>query len=106
MYSRRVSKFLRKNSIVHKKFDNKIRKNIGLEYKIASFDKIIPLSRGIRHDNYIKRFSFILSGYLGVRKQLFLVAVFALVNSLIPIFTMYFQLKHYISDLAPGIRMK
>ena len=102
MYSRRVSKFLRKNSIVHKKFDNKIRKNIGLEYKIASFDKIIPLSRGIRHDNYIKRFSFILSGYLGVRKQLFLVAVFALVNSLIPIFTMYFQLKHYISDLAPG----
>ena len=98
MYSRRVSKFLRKNSIVHKKFDNKIRKNIGLEYKIASFDEIIPLSRGIRHDNYIKRFSFILSGYLGVRKHLFLVIFFTLVNSLIPILTMYLQLI----CLAPG----
>lgn len=102
MYSHRVSKFLQKNSIVYKKFNNKIHKNVILDYKITSFYDFIPLKRKIRHDNYVKRFSFILSGYLGARKHLFLVIVFVLINSSVPIFTMYFQLKYYLSDLTPG----
>lgn len=99
MYSRRVDKFLRKNSVIYKKFDNKIHENTNLECRINSNSSIVFRGQKIRHDNYIKRLSFILSGYIGIWWYLFLVIAFTLINSSIPVFTVYFQLKYYISCL-------
>lgn len=91
MYNHRVNKFLQKNFILYKKFvDNE--KSLKLKPEDISIGSINTSAQHVRHDNYIKRFFFVLSGYLGLWRYSCLIIIFVLVNSSIPILVMYFQL--------------